>query len=100
MRKGDQAPDWIDDESPKPLSRGARIATDLLAILLIPFCFWAGWFEFQRAIGGRLLAWVYTFEWPFFGIIGIWLWRRIRKGDFPTLPKIEPPKFDEDERSS
>ena len=97
MKNSDHPPEWIDDETPRPLSRGQKIAADLTAIVMVPFCFWAGWLEFTRASDGHLIAWVYTFEWPLFGIMGIWLWRRIRKGDFPTFPKIEPPKFDNED---
>ena len=98
MKKSDEVPEWIDDDSPKPLSRAGKLATDVLALILVPFCFWAGWFEFGRAQDGRWQAWVYTFEWPLFGIVGIWLWRRIRSGNIPSLPKIEPPKFEDENK--
>jgi hypothetical protein len=98
VKDADEAPDWLDKEEPKkPLSRGQKIALDITALILVPFCFWAGWLEFHRALEGRWQAWVYSFEWPLFGFVGIWLWKRFRSGDPIKLPKIEPPKFDGDE---
>jgi hypothetical protein len=53
---------------------------DALALVGVPGCFAAGWFELTRALGGREIAWVYTFEWPLYGIAGIYMWWRIRRG--------------------
>jgi hypothetical protein len=49
---------------------------------------WVGWFKFSRAQSGNWRAWVYyTFEWPFFGGVVIYLWRRLMHGDIPKIPK-------------
>jgi hypothetical protein len=37
----------------------------------------AGWFEWTRALSGHALAWAYSFEWPIFGLMGIYLWWRL-----------------------
>lgn len=101
VSNGDDAPDWLDKEPDEnlPLSRSKKIALDITLVISVPFCFWAGWFELERALEGRWQAWVYAFEWPLFGILAIWLWRRIRFGAPIKFPKLEPPNFDEKEGS-
>ena len=37
----------------------------------------ATWLEWTRAHDGHAVAWVYTFEWPLFAVLGIWLWWRL-----------------------
>lgn len=100
VARNHEPPDWIDDEAPKEISRGARIALDITLILAVPFCFWAGWFEFHRAREGHWQAWVYAFEWPLFGVIAIWLWKRLRSGNPPKFPKLEPPIFEDEEKKT
>ncbi|CAB4665292.1 unannotated protein [freshwater metagenome] len=89
-----QAPQWVQDESnpdipnaPQEVSRKQRIILTVTLVVVFPFCLWAGWFEFGRAQSGNWRAWVYTFEWPFFGAIAIYLWRRLIKGDMPKIPR-------------
>ena len=56
-------------------------------LLGIPLCIVMGLLEFDRAIGGNNRSWLYVFEWPFFGAIAIYLWRRLLKGDMPKIPR-------------
>ena len=85
------APDWVRQEgASEPLSQKRRRALTAVLFAAIPFCLWAGWFEFGRAQSGNWRAWVYTFEWPFFGGVAIYLYRRIMRGD---IPKISKPDF-------
>ena len=37
----------------------------------------ATWLEWTRAQEGHAIAWVYTFEWPLFAVLGIYLWWRL-----------------------
>lgn len=46
-------------------------------VLGVPACLAAGWFELTRALGGREIAWVYTFEWPFYAVVGTYMWWQI-----------------------
>jgi hypothetical protein len=82
-------PDWIHDESQaaNPVSARQKMWLTVGLIVVVPFCMWAGWFEFGRAHHGNWRAWVYTFEWPFFGVIAIYLWRRLIRGDVPKIPR-------------
>jgi hypothetical protein len=82
------APDWVKDgEELKPMSlKQKRYFLAVLAVV-IPFCIWAGWFEWQRAHDGHWRAWVYTFEWPFFAGVGIYMYRRFARGELIKIPK-------------
>jgi len=37
----------------------------------------ATWLEWSRAHDGHAIAWVYTFEWPLFAVMGVCLWWRL-----------------------
>jgi hypothetical protein len=41
----------------------------------------ATWLEWTRARTGHSIAWVYTFEWPLFAVLGICLWWRLLHAD-------------------
>jgi hypothetical protein len=58
----------------------------------VPGCFAAGWFELTRALGGREIAWVYTFEWPLYGVAGLYMWRRIWHPRRPSSATKTVPK--------
>ena len=60
----------------------------VLAILL---CSLAGWFETTRALSGNTLSWVYAFEWPFLGIYGIFMGRRLLADERGEISKKQPP---------
>ena len=87
-RDGFEAPDWVsnDSETPPITAKQKRILNFSLFIV-VPFCLWAGWFEFGRAQSGNWRAWVYTFEWPFFAGLSFYLWRRLTKGNIPQIPR-------------
>lgn len=83
-----QAPQWVSEGgATEPLSVKQRRALTAVLFIALPFCLWAGWFEFGRAQSGNWRAWVYTFEWPFFGAIAVYLYRRLMKGDVPKIPR-------------
>jgi hypothetical protein len=58
-----------------PHSRRA-IALHVVVLLAFSFCWAAGWFELTRARAGHTIAWVYTFEWPFYAIALLYMWFR------------------------
>jgi hypothetical protein len=49
----------------------------LTLVIALPGCLAAGWFELTRALHGREIAWVYAFEWPLYGFLGIYIWWRL-----------------------
>ena len=83
-----EAPEWVtnDSETPPVTAKQKRIL-NISLFIVVPFCLWAGWFEFGRAQSGNWRAWVYTFEWPFFAVVSFYLWRRLTKGDIPRIPR-------------
>jgi hypothetical protein len=88
-----QAPAWVrNNEKAKPISRKQKIILTATMLTVFPLCLCAGWFEFGRAQEGHWRAWVYAFEWPFFGAISIYMWRRFMKGDVPKF-SIPTPDF-------
>ncbi len=48
----------------------------------------AAWFEWTRALSGHPLAWAYSFEWPLFAVMGVYLWWRLLQQ--ATNPSIRP----------
>lgn len=52
-------------------------------------CLAAGWFELGRARSGREIAWVYTFEWPAFAVVFVFMWWRV-VADRPTRRPAPP----------
>lgn len=42
----------------------------------VGICLWLGWWQAGRAVGGNMLSWAYTFEWPLFALFLIYMWIR------------------------
>ena len=83
-----EAPDWVrDDSQTPPITEKQKGFLKISLFIFVPFCLWAGWFEFGRAQSGNWRAWVYTFEWPFFAATSFYMWRRISKGEIPRIPR-------------
>jgi hypothetical protein len=98
-----QAPKWVRDENDpniekieQPLTQKQKYFLIGTLATVIPLCLLAGWFEFGRAQEGHWRAWVYTFEWPFFGAVSIYMYRRIIRGDIPRIPKPDLDKLKKD----
>ena len=49
----------------------------------------ATWLEWTRAHAGHPVAWVYTFEWPLFAVLGTYLWWRLLHAEEPATPRRE-----------
>jgi sterol desaturase/sphingolipid hydroxylase (fatty acid hydroxylase superfamily) len=84
------APDWVKESETTSLAvvtLRKKVITTLIIATVFAFCTWAGWFELGRARSGNWRAWVYSFEWPLFAGISIYLWHRIIKGDPIKMPK-------------
>ena len=57
----------------------------------LALCVAAGGYELYRALGGNMLSWAYVFEWPLFGVFGIYLWWRLLHEDSePARAKRRP----------
>jgi hypothetical protein len=58
----------------------------------------ATWLEWTRARDGHAIAWVYTFEWPLFAVLGTYLWWRLLHAD--AEPAREKPSLPDPEETS
>lgn len=56
-------------------SRALRLHVTL--VVVVGACFLLGWWQLSRAVGGNSLSWVYTFEWPFFALYGVYMWWKL-----------------------
>jgi hypothetical protein len=72
------------------LSRRAFVLHFLL-VTVVPGCLVAGWWQVHRALGGNLLSYFYSVEWPIFAVLGgIAWWQLIH--DVPTGAEYEKPR--------
>jgi hypothetical protein len=55
------------------------------ALLFIPMCFLAWWWQVTRALGGNDLSYLYAVEWPAFALIGVYIWWSLIHTDFDTV---------------
>ena len=93
-----KAPDWVSQtpigEPTEGPTKKQRFWLRFTLIVVIPFCLFAGWFEFGRAQEGNWRAWVYTFEWPFFGVLAFYLYKKLMRGESIKI-KIPKPDLEE-----
>jgi hypothetical protein len=52
-------------------------------LVLLPAFVWLTRWQLSRALGGNMLSWAYTFEWPLFGVYAIYVWWQLLH-DQPT----------------
>lgn len=71
------------------LLKGLRFHVPLM--IGVAVCAYAGWFELSRARAGHTIAWVYTFEWPGFAIVGIYIWWRTITNADDSRPDVAAP---------
>ena len=92
-----KAPDWVNQtpigEPTEGPTKKQRFWLRFTLLVVIPFCLWAGWFEFGRAQEGNWRAWVYTFEWPFFGVLAFYLYKKLMRGESIKI-KIPTPNLE------
>jgi hypothetical protein len=72
------------------LSRRAFVLHFLL-VTVVPGCLLAGWWQVHRALGGNLLSYFYSVEWPIFAILGAVAWWQLIH-DVPTPGDYEHPR--------
>lgn len=58
------------------------------AVLGVAACVVATRIEGSRALAGHDIAWVYSFEWPVFAVMGVYLWWKLL---LATVPGADPP---------
>lgn len=72
------------------LSRRAFVLHFLL-VTVVPACLLAGWWQVHRALGGNLLSYFYSVEWPIFAILAAVAWWQLIH-DVPTEAEYESPR--------
>lgn len=55
------------------------------ALLFVPFCVVATWWQITRAEDGNGLSYLYTFEWPVFALLGIYFWWQFLHIDYEAV---------------
>jgi hypothetical protein len=53
------------------------VSLHVALIVFVPGCVALTWWQLARALGGNTLSWVYTFEWPFFGVYAVFMWWKL-----------------------
>jgi len=66
------------------LSRRA-LTLHLVALLFVPGCFLAAWWQITRATGGNGLSYLYAVEWPIFAILGVYFWWMLIHTDYESV---------------
>ena len=60
--------------APRRWSSRRALLLHLAVAVVAPGCGLAGWWQATRALNGNGLSWVYSIEWPIFGLIAIAAW--------------------------
>jgi DNA-binding transcriptional regulator of glucitol operon len=60
----------------------------LLALIVVPTCFFLGKWQYDAARAGNTLSWAYTFEWPLFGLYGIYTWWQLIHDQRTTFDRL------------
>ena len=93
-----KAPDWVANqpiaEPQEGPTKNQRIFMTIVLVVVIPLFLFLGYFEFGRAQQGNWRAWVYTFEWPFFGVLAFYLYKKLMRGESIKI-KIPKPDLEE-----
>jgi len=58
---------------------GRAIRLHITLAIVAPGCLALGWWQLHCALGGNMLSWVYTFEWPGFAVYGVYTWHKLLK---------------------
>lgn len=83
-RRSDPTPDQA-VERPPAIDWFAPSAIRLHAAMIggVALSSAATWLEWTRARSGHEIAWVYTFEWPLFALMGIYVWWKLLRPETP-----------------
>ena len=64
---------------------GRAVSLHLAALVLVPGCALAAWWQINRAADGNQLSYLYSVMWPVFGILSIYFWWMLIHTDFDTV---------------
>jgi hypothetical protein len=61
------------------------VSLHLAALVFVPGCAVAAWWQINRAADGNQLSYLYSVMWPVFGLLGIYFWWMLIHTDFETV---------------
>jgi len=61
------------------------IALHAAALVFVPACFLAAWWQITRATDGNGLSYLYAVEWPVFAILGAYFWWMLIHTDYDSV---------------
>ena len=64
---------------------GRAVSLHLAALVLVPACALAAWWQINRAADGNQLSYLYSVMWPVFGILALYFWWMLIHTDFETV---------------
>jgi hypothetical protein len=53
---------------------GRSVLLHLGLLVSLPTCVLATYWQVGRALSGNVLSWAYSFEWPGFAALAVWVW--------------------------
>jgi hypothetical protein len=77
-------PDIIVGVRERWLSRRS-VTLHCIALLFVPGCFLAAWWQITRATDGNGLSYLYAIEWPIFSILGVYFWWMLIHTDYEAV---------------
>jgi hypothetical protein len=61
------------------------VSLHLAALVFVPGCAVAAWWQINRAADGNQLSYLYSVMWPVFGLLGITFWWLLLHTDYDTV---------------
>ncbi len=61
------------------------VSLHLAALVFVPGCALAAWWQINRAADGNQLSYLYSVMWPVFGVLGIVFWWMLLHTDYDTV---------------
>jgi hypothetical protein len=68
------------------------IGIHALALVVVPGCLLAGWWQYDTAVHGNGLSWAYTVEWPLFALYAVYMWWQLIHDKSTPLAKLRAAK--------
>jgi hypothetical protein len=69
---------------------GRALLLHLALVIVAPGCIVAAWWQATRALGGNLLSWVYSIEWPLIAVVAALTWWHLVHEDPAAREPVQP----------
>jgi hypothetical protein len=64
---------------------GRALSLHVAALVLVPACALAAWWQINRAADGNQLSYLYSVMWPVFGVLAVYFWWMLIHTDFDDV---------------